>query len=59
MAVCKEKERALEFLMKMSLVLFESFLQRPKEVVFEGLSEESLVMEVENVEEDEKEEERI
>ena len=50
-AVCKEKERALEFLMKMSLVVFEFFLQRPKDVVFEGLSEERLVMEVENREE--------
>ena len=39
--------------------MFESFLQRPKDVVFEGLSEEVLVMEVENVEEDEVEEERM
>ena len=58
-AVCKEKERTLEFLMKMSLVVFESFLQRPKDVVFEGLSEEGLVMEVENGEEDKEEEERM
>ena len=36
----------------MSLVVFESFLQRPKDVVFEGLSEEGLVMEVENEEEE-------
>ena len=48
---------ALEFLMKMSLVVFESFLQRPKDVVFEGLSEEGLVIEVENGEKDEEEEE--
>ena len=40
------KMEALEFLMKMSLVVFKSFLQRPKDVVFEGLSEEGLVMEV-------------
>ena len=33
------------------------FLQRPKDVVFEGLSEKSLVMEVENEEEDEEEDE--
>ena len=32
--------------MKMSLVVFESFLQRPKDVIFEGLGEEGLVMEV-------------
>ena len=37
--------------------MFESFLQRPKYVVFEGLSEEGLVMEVKNGEEDEEDEE--
>ena len=43
----------------MRLVVFRSLLQRPKDVVFEGVSEESLVMEVENDEEDEEEEERM
>ena len=43
----------------MSLVVFRSLLQRPKDVVFEGLSEGSLVMEVEKEEEDEEEEERM
>ena len=42
----------------MSLVVFRSLLQRPKDVVFEGLSEGSLVIEVEK-EEDEEEEERM
>ena len=56
-AIYKEKERTLEFLMKMNFVIFEPFLQRPKDVVFEGLIEEGLVMEGENGEEDEEEEE--
>ena len=43
----------------MSLIVFRSCLQRPKDVVFEGLSEEGLVIEVENGEEDEEEEERM
>ena len=37
--------------------MFDSYLQRPKDVIFEELSEESLVMEVENDEEDDDEEE--
>ena len=37
----------------MEVVVFDSCFQRPKDVIFEGLSEESLVMEVENDEEDE------
>ena len=35
--------------------MFRSLLQRPKDVVFEGLNEESLVVEVENDEEEEEE----
>ena len=30
--------------MKIEVVVFESYLQRPKDVVFEGLSSEGLVM---------------
>ena len=30
--------------MKMEVVVFESYLQRPKDMVFEGLSSEGLVM---------------
>ena len=41
----------------MSFVMFKSFLQRPNDVIFEGLSEEGLVMEMENDEEYEGEEE--
>ena len=43
----------------MEVVVFDSCLQRPKEVIFEGLGEKGLVMEVENDEEDEEEEEGI
>ena len=31
-------------LVRMRVVVFESYLQRPKDVIFEGLSEEGLVM---------------
>ena len=43
--------------MRVKVVVFESCLQRPKYVIFEGLNEEGLVMVVENDEEDEEEEE--
>ena len=43
----------------MEVVVFDSCLQRPKEVIFERLSEKGLVMEVENDKEDEEEEEGI
>ena len=43
----------------MEVIVFASFLQRPKEVIFEGLGEKGLVIEVENKEEDEEKEERI
>ena len=43
--------------MKMEVVVCRSYLQRPKDVVFEGFSEEGLVIEVENDKEDEREEE--
>ena len=41
--------------MKMEVVVCRSYLQRLKDVVFEKLSSEGLVMEVENDEEDEEE----
>ena len=38
----------------MEFVVFDSCLQRPKDVIFERLSEEGLVMEVENGEEEQR-----
>ena len=43
--------------MKIELVVCRSYLQRSKDVVFEGFGGEGLVTEVENGDEDEKEEE--
>ena len=37
----------------MEVIVFDSCLQRPKDVIFEGLSEEGLVIEVENDDEEE------
>ena len=44
--------------MRVKIVVFESCLQRLKDVIFEGLSEEGLVMVVENDEEEEENVER-
>ena len=38
---------------EMKAIMFDSCLQRPKEEIFEGLSEKGLVMKVENDEEEE------
>ena len=43
-AVLGDEDGSSWDLVKMSLVVFKSFLQRPKNVIFEGLSEEGLVM---------------
>ena len=45
-------------LVRVKIVVFESCLQRLKDVIFEGLSEEGLVMVVENDEEEEENVER-
>ena len=42
----------------MEFVVFESYLQRPKNVIFEGLNKEDLVMVVRNDEEGEESVER-
>ena len=36
--------RALEFFLKMEVIVFKSCLQRSKSVIFKGLSDEGLVM---------------
>ena len=43
----------------MELVVFDSCLQRPKDVIFEGLSEQGLVMVVKSDEEDDEEGEQM
>ena len=58
-AVLKVDDEGSWALGKIRLVVFRSYLQRPKDVVFEGFGEESLVMELENDEEGEEEEERM
>ena len=45
--------------MRVRVVVFESCLQTPKDVIFEGLSEGGLVIMVENDEEDDEEEEEM
>ena len=43
-AVSSEGDESSCVLEKMELVVFKSCLQRPKDVIFEGLSDEGLVM---------------
>ena len=52
-AVLNGKDESSWVLEEMELVVFDSCLQRPKDVIFEGLSEQGLVMVVKSDEEGE------
>ena len=54
-AVLNGEEESSWVLDEMEVVVYRLCLQRPKDVVFEGLSSEGLVMKLENDEEDEEE----
>ena len=57
-AVLNGEQESSWILDEIEVTVYRSCLQRPKDVIFEGLSSEGLVMEVvENNEEDEEEEE--
>ena len=56
-AVLNGEDESSCVLEKMELVVFRSYFQRPKDVIFEGLSNEGLVMVV--LKNDEEEEESV